>query len=95
MGDATLIGGGLMIMGNPCDKEYINNTDGFAEKVHEGFYDDAADLGEDFNIDDVADCAEADVDLAGDTNLANYAGDDVDMTDFDQGDLGDALDVDN
>jgi hypothetical protein len=68
-----LLIGGIIIMYNPCDIDYINHPC-LGEHIHHGFYDDMQVDGlEDMNMDDLADCAEADVDFIGDPNIAEYA----------------------
>ena len=52
---------------------YINDEQ-IANNIHKGFYDDLDNLNE-LNIDDVADCAEADIDLIGDPDIVEYAAD--------------------
>ena len=59
-------------MANPCNHEYINQ-DHFGDGLINGFYDDLhVENMQNINIDDVADCAQADIDLIGDINIAEY-----------------------
>lgn len=94
-GDAVLVGGGLMILPNPCDPVIINDVDHVRENVHGGFYEDMQ-VDEAFNLDDVADCAEADIDLAMEdpAEMAELAGEDFDFENGDV-DFGEAMEMDN
>lgn len=50
-----LLIGGLIILGNPCHHDYINDPN-FDQNIHKGFYDNANfNDANAFNIDDVAD----------------------------------------
>ena len=81
-GTPYFMGGGLIIIGNPCDEHYINDPD-FCDHLQEGFYDDIPnDDFADLDIDDIADAAEADVDILGDANLADYGAEDMGIEDF-------------
>ena len=76
-GPNYMVGGGLIIIGNPCDERYINDSD-FGGQLHEGMYDDMdSDNFADMDIDDIADCAQADADLVGEGDLGEYGGDEL------------------
>lgn len=81
-GPDYMVGGGLIILGNPFDSNYNG------DRLHEGFYDDMdLECIGDANIDDIADAAEADVDLMADNNLAEYGAQEMGIDDFNH-DLG-------
>lgn len=68
-----LAAGGLVILGNPFDPT-IHENNNLADLIAEGLYDDMGfDNFNDMNLDDIADCAEADIDLVGDPDIAEYA----------------------
>ncbi|CAI2373900.1 unnamed protein product [Moneuplotes crassus] len=84
-----MVGGGLLIIANPCDHTYINNPL-FDDCFHDGFCDDM-DLGcmDDFNIDYIAYLAEANVDIMGDPEVAEM-GEELVTEDINEG-----LDINN
>ena len=78
-------------MGNPCDEAYLN-SDNFCQEIYSGFYDDC-NLEEMVDLNDIADCAQGDVDLVGVDNFADFTdGMDIDQTDITENlELGDAF----
>lgn len=75
-GPDYMVGGGIIIIGNPCDHHYINDPH-FGDNLHHGFYDDMEPgCFDECGLDDIADFAEADADLMGD-DLAEYGGEEL------------------
>ena len=69
-------------MANPCDHDYINNQH-FGDGLITGFYGDLpAENIHNINIDDVADFAQADVDLISDHNIADYGAAELGINDI-------------
>jgi hypothetical protein len=86
-GPGYMVGGGPIIIGDPFDEDCLNSPD-FGDILHEGFYDDLGPgLFHKIGLDDIADFAEADVDLMGEGNLAEYGGNDLGIKNFGE-DLG-------
>jgi hypothetical protein len=53
-GPPYMVGGGLIIISNPSDENYINSSN-IGDDIHHGFYDDMGDNYNDMDIDDIAD----------------------------------------
>ena len=80
-GPDYMMGGGLIIIGNPCDHYYLNQSD-FGDHLHHGFYDDVQiENYHEIHIDDMADWAGADTDLMGQTDLNDYGAQDLGIDD--------------
>jgi hypothetical protein len=80
-GPDYMMGGGLIIIGNPWDTHYLNQPD-FGDHLHHGFYEDIQITNyEEIHIDDMADCAAADTDLMGQQDLNDYGAQDLGIED--------------